>query len=104
MGKVSSKARPGLTRIAAVTYVLAWGALAISCALLWRMYCEGFGCVGKGIAWFAWAISFLVTMAVGYVARRTYTGTAHAGLGYLLALQAVAGVALVAYWAAWRAA
>ncbi len=104
MGKVSSKARPVLTSIAAVTYVLAWGALATSGVLLLRMYCEGFGCVGKGIAWFAWAISFLIAMVVGYAARRTYTGTAHAGLRYLLALQAVASVALVVYWAAWRAA
>jgi hypothetical protein len=102
--EVPSKARRVLAGIAAAIYALAWIALAVSGAMLWRMYCESFGCIGKGIAWFAWAVGFVVALGVGYLARRSYKGPAHAGLRYLLALQAVAGVALVVYWAAWRAA
>jgi hypothetical protein len=106
MGKVEVvlKARPVVARVAAAIYVLAWIALAVSGVVLWRLYCEGFGCIGKGIAWFAWTIGFGITVVVGFLARRSYSGTAQAGLRYLLGLQAVAGVALVIYWAAWRAA
>ena len=102
--EVSSKARPVLATVAAAIYVVAWIALAVSGVLLWRMYCEGFGCIGKGIAWFAWASGFAISLVVGFLARRSCRGTAQAGLRYLLALQAVAGIALVIYWAAWRAA
>ena len=102
--EVSSKARPVLATVAAAIYVVVWMALAVSGVLLWRMYCEGFGCIGKGIAWFAWAIGFGIALVVGFLARRSYRGPAGAALRYLLALQAAAGVALVIYWAAWRAA
>lgn len=100
----SSRARPVLGRVAAAIYVLAWIALALSGILLWRQHCEGFGCIGKGIAWFAWAVGFVIALGLGHLAHRHYKGTAHAGLRYLLAGQVVAGIALAVYWAAWRAA
>lgn len=93
-----------LAGAAALVYLAAVMALAVSAVPLWRMYCEGFGCIGKGIAWFAWAVGFGVTLVVGYVARRTYQGAGQAGLRYLLVAQAMAGVARMIYWAAWRAA
>ena len=102
--EVPSKSRLVAARVAAVAYVLALLALAISGGLLWRMYCEGFGCVGKGVAWFAWAIGFTAALILGYMAHYAYQGAGRVGLRYLLALQAVAGVGLVIYWAAWRAA
>jgi hypothetical protein len=101
---IPPKARRVWSGAAAVAYSVAVFVLTASAVALWRMCCEGFGCVGKGIAWFAWAISFLVTLVVGYVARRTYHGAGHTGMRYLLEAQAVAGVALVVYWVAWRAA
>jgi hypothetical protein len=100
----SPKAKRVLAGTAAVAYAASVLALALSAVALWRMYCEGFGCVGKGIAWFAWTASFGATLVLGYVARRTYQGAGCIGLRYLLGAQAVAGVALVIYWAAWRAA
>ena len=102
--ELSSKARPVLAAVAAAIYVVSWIALAVSGVMLWRMYCEGFGCIGKGVAWLAWATGFALALAVGCLGYRSYKGTARAALRYLLALQAVAGVALVIYWAAWRAA
>lgn len=106
MGTVefSSKARPVLATVAAATYLAAWIALAVSGVLLWHMHCESFGCIGKGIAWFAWAVAFGISLVIGLLARRGYRGAGRSGLRYLLALQAVAGVALAIYWAAWRAA
>jgi hypothetical protein len=100
----SPKAKRILAGTAAAAYAASVLALAISGVALWRMYCEGFGCIGKGIAWFAWAAGFGVSLVLGYVARRTYQGAGYIGVRYLLAAQGVAGVALVIYWAAWRAA
>lgn len=88
---------------AAVVYAVAGVALAASGAMLWRLYCEGFGCIGKGIAWFAWSIGYAVVLAVGLVARRACRGRADRRLRYGLAVQVAAGVFLVVYWLAWRA-
>lgn len=92
-----------LALVTTVLYALALLALAISGVMLWRMYCESFGCVGKGIAWFAWAIGFMVTLALGYVARRSLQAAGRIGVGCILALQLTAGIALAAYWAVGQA-
>lgn len=97
--ETSSKRRRILALATTGVYALALLALASSGVMLWRMYCESFGCVGKGIAWFAWAISFMVTLALGYVARRTQQAAGRIGVGCILVLQLTAGIALAAYWA-----
>lgn len=88
---------------AAVAYAVGFVALAVWGAMLWRLYCEGFGCIGKGIAWFAWSIGYAVLLIVGLIAWRACGGRAGRALRYGLAVQAAAGVFLVAYWLAWRA-
>lgn len=104
MAQISPKVRRIAAASAAVVYITGWVALAVCGAMLWRMHCEGFGCIGKGIAWFAWALGFAAVLVVGYAARCTYRGAGCVALRYLLVFQAVAGVALVIYWVAWRAA
>lgn len=101
--EIPSKKHRVLAVVMAGVYALALLALAISGVLLWQMYCESFGCVGKGIAWFAWAISFMVTLALGYVARRTQQAAGRIGVGCLLGLQLAAGLALAGYWAVGQA-
>jgi hypothetical protein len=48
----------------ALVLALAAGAIGI-----WRLHCENFGCIGIGIAWFAWAVAFFVVLGVGALAR-----------------------------------
>ena len=71
---------------------------------LWRRYCEGFGCIGKGIAWFACIGGYAVAFGLGYVALRASRGAARHALQWGLWVQAAAGVGLIAYWAVWRSA
>lgn len=36
---------------------------------IWRIRCESFGCIGIGIAWFAWTVAFFVALGIGALAR-----------------------------------
>ena len=82
-------------------HAIGLGALLIGAIAIFRTYCEGFGCIGIGIMWFAWAGV--------YAAWLIYGGIAHARLkekpaqrqlaGRLIAGQVAVGVALLAYWA-----
>ena len=99
----ASRTRRAPWRVAlAVLYVAALSALAVTASMTWRMYCEGFGCLGKGIAWFAWALGFGVTLLLGWIAHRTYRGAGHGIVRYLVVLQVLAGGALLIYWLQWR--
>ena len=104
MSTISPKARAAIAASTAIVYVAMLFTLAVSGTALLGQYCEGFGCIGKGIAWFAWSVGFGAALLLGCVARRTYRGVGHQILRYALALQLGAGVALVIYWAVWRAA
>ena len=42
-------------------------ALALAAVAIWRLRCEGFGCVGIGVAWFAWVAAFVVVLVGGLV-------------------------------------
>lgn len=79
-------------------HVLASIPLAVFGVSLWRMYCEGFGCIGKGIAWFAWSMAYLVTLAIGCLAARAHRGVGRSVVRGVLILQVAAGVVLVAIW------
>lgn len=70
----------------------------------WRLYCEGFGCIGKGVLWFGWTCGFTVWLVFGLVLAFRQGGTAPARLWArrLLVLQALAGLVLAAYWMVWR--
>jgi hypothetical protein len=100
----SSKRKRALAGAAAASYAAGLVALLVFGIANWRLYCEGFGCIGKGIAWFAWSIGFALVLLVGYGARRSYDGPGHRFIRYSWALQWVCGFALILYWVAWRAA
>ena len=50
-------------------YIAAVLALVAAAVGIWRLRCEGFGCMGIGVAWFAWVVSFFVVLGVGLFAR-----------------------------------
>jgi hypothetical protein len=75
-------------------------ALLAGVVAIWRIRCESFGCIGIGIAWFAWAGAFLVVLGVGALARYKARTT---GLARVCQVawwgQLLTGVVLLAVWA-----
>ena len=83
-------------------YAAAVLALLVTAVSILRLYCENFGCIGVGIAWFAWCISFAVVLGVGLLARNktaSVPGLARA-CRFTWWLQLVLGTGLVALWIA----
>lgn len=86
-------------RLLTATYVVGATALAGSGIALWRTYCENFGCIGIGIAWFAWALGYALLLLVGVFAWRLQRNRARTLLRAALVVQAIAGALLLGYWA-----
>jgi hypothetical protein len=81
-------------------YVIAVVALLAAAVGIWRLQCESFGCMGVGVAWFAWVIAFCVVLVLGLFARNKAAlmpGFAQA-CNAAWWLQLLLGVALVAAW------
>lgn len=87
--------------IAAAFYVAAVAALFVTAFLTWRLHCENFGCIGVGIAWFAWAVAYGVVVIFGLVLRfRSQSGApAPKVLRSALWTQVFLGGALLLVWA-----
>lgn len=77
------------------------------CALLvvlshysFTLYCENFGCLGKGLLWMLWAVlatvGWLVALVVRAWQRRRGLGTRGSGLAF--ALMSLMGAGHVFYW------
>lgn len=60
---------PSVSKVFVAIYVAAVLALAATAVLVWRLRCESFGCMGVGVAWFAWVVSFFPVLAIGAVLR-----------------------------------
>ncbi|HEX5786348.1 MAG TPA: hypothetical protein VFY35_16590 [Burkholderiaceae bacterium] len=94
-----------LKRWLAVLYLLALAATGLSAIALWRLRCEGFGCMGVGIGWLAWgAVLYVPALALGSVAAQLTPAQAPGAKAAPLALkvQLLAGVGLLVYWAVVR--
>ncbi|GAA5177001.1 hypothetical protein GCM10025771_13330 [Niveibacterium umoris] len=89
-----------LSRALACVHVVAVLALATCAALIWRLKCESFGCMGVGVAWFAWVLAFFPVLLVGLVLRsRASPGSRLMTLTRAAVwAQGAMGVALVAVW------
>lgn len=77
----------------------------IACAVyVWNIRCEGFGCAGRGIAWFAWVLFYLVVWIPGFGARHLFRNDPRARqiLGWIMVIQLVVGLALAAAWVAYN--
>ena len=90
-----------MARLATSVFLVLTAVSAASAVYLWRLRCEGFGCTGIGIAWFAWSCTLygpalIIGSLVNWRARLLglWSTAAHYSLlGHLLL-----GVALLAYW------
>ena len=95
-----------LIRFVVGAFVASVLALVVGAVAIWRLRCEGFGCMGIGVAWFAWVVAFAVVLVFGLVLRsRPSLGEfgAKATTGALL-LQAILALVAVAAWLAKSAA
>jgi hypothetical protein len=61
--------RSALTKVLVGFYLLLVLALLAAAVGIWRLHCESFGCMGIGVAWFAWVIAFLVILGIGLFTR-----------------------------------
>lgn len=87
---------------ALVIYIGIVASLLIFGLSLWGSYCEGFGCMGKGVAWVAWVFCYFFAFGLGYVTQCYCWGLGRKLMSCALVVQVMAGVALVIYWLAWR--
>lgn len=88
--------------VMALAYALGLGMLVTGVALILRMRCESFGCMGIGVAWFAWSVAgFLPVLLQGLWTRwRAPAGSSvRRWVGAGIALQVAGGAALLAWWA-----
>lgn len=85
--------------VLAIAYICGWIVLAFLGVKLWNTYCEGFGCTGIGIAWFAWSGAYAIALLLGFLASRTQHGIFGRVMRYVLVTQIAAGVWLLGYWA-----
>lgn len=88
-------------RLLAGIHVVAVLLLCVAAYRLHGAHCENFGCIGTGIAWFAWACTSALTLCAGLVARRRLAGTAGSRVtGLALGVQLLACAWLLGRWLA----
>jgi len=80
-----------------------WGLCALLVALScysFTLYCENFGCIGRGLMWMLWAVAAAVGWVVAWVVRawqrRRGLGARASGLAFTLI--SLMGVVHLLYW------
>lgn len=91
-----------MSKAIAAAYVVAVLILMVAASRIGWLRCENFGCMGIGVAWFAWSMAFMPVLAVGAALRwRCALGpTLGKVVGVFLWVQVAVGVALLATWVA----
>ena len=81
-------------------------ALALAGAAIWRLRCEGFGCMGVGVAWVAWAVAFAVVLFLGLAlhSRPSLSKSSAIATKGALVVQAILALVAIAAWLAKNAA
>lgn len=80
-------------------YGLLLMATAVVAVLNFRLRCESFGCMGLGVAWFAWSGLYLLTLLAGLIAWfKAPHATCKRHLRWALWTQVAGGLALAGYW------
>jgi hypothetical protein len=95
-----------VSKVFAGAYAVAVLALAVTAVLIWRLRCESFGCMGVGVAWFAWVVVFFPVLGIGAALRsRSSLGSALLRITRLAFLaQAALGITLLVLWVSKNAA
>ena len=89
-----------MTQLLVLLYLGLFAALVFGAVAGLRLRCEGFGCMGQGIYWFAWSCVYGVAGLMGFWARAR---SLHAAWGArwvrgAMWLQLLIGLALLVRW------
>jgi hypothetical protein len=90
-----------LLRLLAALFGVGVVTLAAAAIYVLRLRCESFGCIGVGVAWFAWSMACGAWLVGGLVLQsfaRSVPGLARR-VGVLLIGLSLLGAAVVARWA-----
>ena len=87
-------------RLLGVAFIASVPVLAAGAAYAFSLRCESFGCMGLGVAWFAWSVVYAVALGLGLLMRALLdTGSAlRSAVSMALSAQLLLGVLLAAYW------
>lgn len=97
---LSPAARHRLLRAGCALHALGAAATLGGAVYNWRLRCEGFGCIGLGIAWAAWAgVLYAPTLLAGALLARLAPRPAPALLRHAQRALLVLGAGLAAAWA-----
>ena len=90
----------GWSKAITTSHWLAVLALAIAAVPLLRTYCESFGCIGLGIAWFFWTCCFAIAALIGFysIHRAKLHGCWQRSSRIALIVQTVLGLILLGIW------
>lgn len=97
---VDSPPSRGLALTLVAVYLALFGALVVGVVYGLRMRCEGFGCMGLGVYWFAWSVVYAVSGLVGLWARSLTrrAGVATGPVRWTVRAQLLMGLALLVLW------
>lgn len=92
--------KPAITQALVVIHASGVVAIAVLAFAAWRIRCEGFGCIGVGIAWFGWACLFATWLLVGLLARHESKDMPRWNTvsNYAIAIQGAVGLIPLGYW------
>ncbi|MGE4049434.1 MAG: hypothetical protein AB7F38_00075 [Piscinibacter sp.] len=95
-----------MAKVLVGVYIATVVALVAGAAFIWRLRCEGFGCVGIGVAWFAWVVGFFAVLGIGLFARARAASVVALARASTFAwwVQLAVGAIAVAVWLAQSAA
>lgn len=80
-------------------YWLLLTATVVVAVLNFRIRCESFGCMGLGVAWFAWSGLYLVTLIAGLIALlKAPDDQSKRSVTWPLRFQLAGGLALGIHW------
>lgn len=88
-----------LAFVGAAVYGALFVALVVGVAYGLGLRCEGFGCMGLGVYWFAWSVVYAVSGLIGLWARSARRAGAAVGLlKWVVRLHLLMGLALLVLW------
>jgi hypothetical protein len=87
-------------RLLAVVFLAAVPVLAAGAAYVFGLRCESFGCMGLGVAWFAWSLVYGAALGLGLLARAMLGADSalRSTVSVALCAQFILGVLLAGYW------
>lgn len=100
-GSPAQRPRSGtLAPVWATVYLAMFVSLVIGVFYGLGLRCEGFGCMGLGVYWFAWSVVYAVSGLIGLWVRSITRGSAVAAglVRWALRLHLLMGLALLVLW------